>query len=172
MKNLYFPCNFAVVLLLPACQNPCAEAANYPPSVQFGTGSGAYESITEDTILTPSWGLQGGSHIWGALQTTGLYPGVQTLLGGPQNPLTVSFTVSHEDTIFASISDSFVVLTGDSVSAQGYGFTIFIDGFPSDWSYDYYKEETKKLAPISVEVDVTDACGTNVSDTVSTLFSF
>ena len=172
MKRALFSCTPVILLTLSACQDLCVEAAEYPPSVQLGTGSGTFQFITEETVLTQSWGPQGGSHIWGAIQTTGLYPGAQTLLGGPQNPLSVHFSISHEEETLASLSDTFVVLTGDSASAEGHGFTVFINGLPSDWSYDYGEEEAQKPRTISAQVDVTDACGTSVSDKVSTLFSF
>jgi hypothetical protein len=171
MNNIAFSCIPVVLLLLSACQDLCEEVASYPPSVQFGTGSSAFTPITDDTVLLPSWGAQGGTHIWGALQTTGLYSGTQTFLSGPQNPLTVNFSVSHQGIAFATVSDRFVVLEGSSASAEGYGFTIFMDGSPTDWAYD---DDTQKMQipfEVSAEVEVTDACGTTVSDKVSTLFS-
>lgn len=166
----YF-CFSTALLCMSGCQDVCADASNTAPSVQFGSGSTDFSPITSETILTPSWGPQGGQHIWGALQTTGLYPGIQKPLIGPDDPLLVNFSVRYEGAVFASISDSFVILEGDSELAEGYGFTLFLSELPGVFSYNYSTTQPSVPVEVSAEVEVTDSCGTTVFDKVTTLFN-
>jgi hypothetical protein len=51
-----------------------------------------------------------------------------------------------------------------------YGFTIFVDGLPDELIYAEDTTQAKIPFDVSAEVEITDACGTTVVDTVSTLF--
>ncbi len=43
-------------------------------SIDPGTGEEAFEAVQEGQLLSPTWGSQGGMHIWGSLQARWLHP--------------------------------------------------------------------------------------------------
>tara|TARA_B110000037_G_scaffold202604_1_gene244904 strand:- start:81 stop:647 length:567 start_codon:yes stop_codon:yes gene_type:complete len=151
----------------------CAEAADYPATATIGTGYSEFELFDEGQLLDPSYGLQGGQHIWGAVQVTGLLPGDGEMVNNSTNdggggttsaeghdPLSVEFDVSFPDDILPSYSILFTdFFTGDVEISESAGHTVFIDLW--EIAHAYPEEES---LPIEMAVTVEDACGTVVSD--------
>lgn len=151
----------------------CVEAADYAATATIGTGYGEFELYDEGQVLEPSYGMQGGQHIWGAVQVTGLLPGDGEMVSNSTNdggggttsakghdPLSVEFGVSFPDDILPAYSIIFTdFFSGDVEVSESTGHTVFIDLWEIGSSYP---EEDS--IPIEMSVTVEDACGTVVSD--------
>jgi len=158
----------ALSLLLSACPTQsqlCEEAALFPPSLQLGTGESNFELFVEDSVLSLVSGRQGGQHIWGALETTGLYPGDSDRLGWDGVELSWTLEFPEADSDYGPYSHpEQVFLAGSAESAEHLGSTVFICG----WDAAYYHSGTDQARTI-MSVTATDICGTSVSDSGSFL---
>jgi hypothetical protein len=63
-----------------------------PASVKVGTGELSFSPLTDGDDVEVVLGPQGGYHIYGSMQVTGIDPGNPDSLGDPSNP-TVAFAV-------------------------------------------------------------------------------
>ena len=148
----------------------CEEAANYEATATIGTGYDGFELYEESETLDPSFGIQGGQHIWGAVQVTGLIPGNGEMVSDSffgdgtkakgHDPLSVEFGFSFPDDLIAPYSVSFTdFFSGDTELSESFGHTVFIDL----WDIaDIYHEESE--IPVEMSVTVEDGCGTIVTD--------
>jgi hypothetical protein len=157
-------------LLIAGCyptKKVCEEAAQVAPSVVIGTGSTHFELFEEGAELAPVNGVQGGSHIWGAVSVTGLNPGKGEmkfknwrLEAKGKDPVMLRFSIDFEDeSIESSRMSNLAFLSGDVLSAEVFGQTVFIGAYDLQQAYP---EVEGLSATMSVEVE--DACGTVVSD--------
>ena len=167
-----------ITLGLAGCYNNeklCEEASLYEATATIGTGYDEFELYDEGETLEPSYGMQGGQHIWGAVQVTGLIPGNGEMVsdsffgdaGGTgsttakgHDPLAVEFGFSFPDDLIEPYSVSFTdFFSGDIEVSESFGHTVFIDL----WDIaDTYHEEAE--ISVSMSVTVEDGCGTVVTD--------
>jgi hypothetical protein len=161
-------------LVISGCYNTeklCEEASNYEATATIGSGYDEFEIYGESETLDPSYGAQGGQHIWGAVQVTGLIPGNGEMVSGSifgdgskeasgHDPLSVEFGLSFPDDLIEPYSVSFTdFFSGDIEVSESFGHTVFIDL----WDIaDTYHEESE--IPVEMSVTVEDGCGTIVTD--------
>jgi hypothetical protein len=174
---------FFIFPVLSACHNTekvCREAAEVEPSLILGTWDDGFRVWEAGELLELVWGLQGGQHIWGAVQVTGLNPGdgemvssggsffswKQTAGGGfttepkGNDVLTLDFELHFQDDLVSPSKPSFsAFLDGTVESATSPPQTVFVSLW--DLVETYGEGET-----ISAEMTVTatDACGVSLSE--------
>jgi hypothetical protein len=172
--------------LIVACHNTekfCAEAAEFEPSLILGTWDGEFLVWEEEEELGLVWGMQGGQHIWGAVQATGMNPGdgemvssggslfswAQEVGGGfateprGHDVLALDFELRFQDDLVSPSKPSFsAFLDGTAELATSPPQTVFVSLW--DLVEIYGAGET-----ISAEMSVTatDACGTVLGDSRS-----
>lgn len=172
----------AVVPFLGACHNTekvCAEAAEFEPSLVLGTWDDDFRVWEEGETLELVWGMQGGQHVWGAVQVAGFNPGDGEMvvegqgifswgqgegIGGATQPkgddvLTLSFELRYQDDLAAASKPSFsAFLDGTVAAATSPAQTVFVELW--ELIEVYGAGET-----VSAEMSVTaiDACGTSLS---------
>ncbi|MEE2828122.1 MAG: hypothetical protein VX498_02955 [Myxococcota bacterium] len=133
----------AVLLLLSLSLSGCPEPTLGPGSptpplscealpvseewIELGTGQAEFESIEPDEQLSPSFGGQGGFHIWTSLRGEGFHPGLQ---GSTSIPIaTAEFRIVSEDGSrdvgSGALGEALIYQSGGQVSAPG-NFT-FLD---------------------------------------------
>ncbi len=151
----------------------CTEASQYPATLTAGTGTTVFEDITEDMLISPAFGFQGGHHIWTSVQTTGVNPGQGEMVnpntdldGGfslepvGQAPVTIDTQIHLEGDLVGPYPASFTnFLDGSGESAQLLGLTAFIDM----WGISEAYSEQDTVAA-SMEVTITDGCDTVATD--------
>jgi len=155
----------ALLLLLAGCPpsapstpppGACEDAALTPATATVGTGTSDFMDLADGDDLEVQMGFQGGFHVWGAVRTTGLYPGNEADYRDHTNPL-VRFQVALPDgTIVADTHDQRRPLT-----ASGTGeFDLVSEQvrLPDSYISELANQE------VSLSVSVTDGCGTTVMD--------
>lgn len=139
-------------LALLACEPPCPES---PPNAELGTGQDAFEPIEEGAMLQMFRGPQGGTHVFGSLQTSGLDGGSGPLVD--DIPL-VSFSLAVDDATVAEIPPRRTWVPGTEDQAELLG-QLVVFGAPDPSVY------AGMAATFSTTIE--DRCGEVASDTVS-----
>ena len=153
----------------------CTAASESEPSAVIGTGTTTFEAFETGDYLTPEWGPQGGQHVYGAVQVTGINPGSGKMVskrsrgldGGfsgqkakGHDPVNLEFTLTFPDNVIDPQNSQFLhFLEGDTTEAITYGHTVFIDLFTV---FEAYGEQDE--IDVNLSTTVTDACGTVVTD--------
>jgi hypothetical protein len=149
----------------------CESAAQHEASAQLGVGERNFQSLVDGDTVDFYSGMQGGQHVFGAVQTTGLVTGQSLILGGVRNGVELNFTVLVDDIEFGWGGRSSVALDGGEDDAELVGEYIFVefwdlfdalddDEIEAYADYDYYQDALEA----TIEVDLIDSCGTQVSD--------
>ena len=155
--------------LLLACEpavDACESAQSYEPSVEIGTGENQFLSIEDGASVPMHYGMQGGSHVYGAIRTQGLVPGRELILGGVESGVEVVFDIFNDDAEVGYGMVSEAVFSGDESDAEWLGQYIYIDLW--DLEYDEDEDTYDSVEPTTVEltmyVEATDSCGVTVTD--------
>jgi hypothetical protein len=138
-------------------EEACALAADEVAYLTIGTGSVFYEEIEAGADLGVENGPQGGFHVFGALRAGGFHPGTWEDFSDPYNP-TVSFSVTTDEGHmggFDSLPRPLKVRSDGTLELVG-EYVVLEIGTMEDAVY----------RSATVEVVVTDACGTEMSDSV------
>lgn len=138
-------------------EEACKTAADETAYLNIGTGSVFYEEIPEGADLGVENGPQGGFHVFGALRAAGLHPGTWEDFSDPYNPM-VSFSVTTDDGHLGGFSElprPLKVRSDGTLELVG-EYVVLEIGTMEDAVY----------RSATVEVVVTDACGTEMSDSV------
>ncbi len=138
-------------------EEACALAADEEAYLTIGTGSVFYEDVEDGADLGVENGPQGGFHVFGALRAGGLHPGTWEDFTDPYNP-TVSFSVTTDEGHmggFDSLPRPLKVRSDGTLELVG-EYVVLEVGTMDDAVY----------RSATVEVVVTDACETEMSDSV------
>ena len=138
-------------------EEACSVAAKETPYLTIGTGSVFYEEIEAGGDLGVENGPQGGFHVFGALRAGGLHPGTWEDFSDPFNPV-VTFSVTTDEGHmggFDSLPRPLKVRSDGTLELVG-EYVVLEVGTMDDAVY----------RSATVEVVVTDACGTEMSDSV------
>ena len=163
----------ALLLPLVACEpavEACEAALSYEPSVQLGIGENEFVSLESGDRVPFHSGAQGGQHVFAAVQTQGLVPGRSLIMGGVNDGVSIDYTLYTEDAEFGWGGGDDLAMSGTDEEAELVGRYVYVEfwdlyqaveGEDADWdSFDYYDTET----PATLEVELTDSCGTTVTD--------
>jgi hypothetical protein len=160
--------------VLSGCYNNeklCEDASIYEPTATIGTGYEEFEMYEENETLSPIPGMQGGQHIWGSVQVTGLIPGNGEMVSDSlfssdkttakgHDALTVRFGFSFPDDLIAPYTVTFTnFFSGDAEISESLGHTVFIEVGGIAYIYDEVSEIS-----VDMSVYVEDGCGTVVTD--------
>jgi hypothetical protein len=138
-------------------EEDCSQASEEESYLTIGTGSVFYEEIETGGDLGVENGPQGGFHVFGALRAGGLHPGTWEDFSDPYNPI-VSFSVTTDEGHmggFDSLPRPLKVRSDGTLELVG-EYVVLEVGTMDDAVY----------RSATVEVVVTDACGTEMSDSV------
>ena len=138
-------------------EEACSVAAEETAYLTIGTGSVFYEEIEAGADLGVENGPQGGFHVFGALRAGGFHPGTWEDFSDPYNPV-VSFSVTTDDGHlggFDTLPRPLKVRSDGTLELVG-EYVVLEVGTMDDAVY----------RSATVEVVVTDACGTEMSDSV------
>ncbi|MCB9681225.1 MAG: hypothetical protein H6733_07105 [Alphaproteobacteria bacterium] len=140
----------------------CATAAEQDATMALGTGEGAFVAVADDDTVPFVMGPQGGYHVFGSFQATGIWPGTSSTLADDTTPL-LSFTATA-DTFTGGFTDVPRPLTEVATDTWGLigELVILTITDPS--------EADGKTATLSVSL--TDACGTTVTDSHDVTLQF
>jgi len=150
----------------------CNKAGRQAASVVLGTGADHFIAFEDEEVLRPVWGAQGGHHIWGSVQTTGLNPG----FGDPPDErdgeglragkppfgdwVKLRFGFSYPDDVKDADEVTFEsIMDGDEKLAESFGHTVFISPYRI-----FAKYPDQDAVRIEMSVQAEDVCGTVVSD--------
>ena len=157
-----------VLFTLSACQpeDPCAVAATVDaPELVLGTGAEAFERPIEDgDTLRPSYGAQGGQHLYLAVRTSGFHPGDATLLG--EDDAVPMFVVELADAATGDILTvqrfDYAPMEGDAVEAELALGEFFLPFYGGTSTYDVSTPsgEPPGERELILRATAEDACGT------------
>jgi hypothetical protein len=152
------------LLVLAACdpdpRSGCEKAADFAPALEVGVGEDAFAPVEEGDVLQRVWGMQGGQHVWTAIRTSGLNPGVRRLLRVVEPGPEVSLALVGDDGVTYGEGGSYLqVLRGDEEQAEITGMYLYLE----QWLLE---EAEPAPAAFTLEAEATDSCGTTVADSV------
>jgi hypothetical protein len=140
-------------------QEQCELAAAEPATVDLGVGDAGFVALEEGGTATIVQGPQGGYHVFGSVSATGLYLATQAGARGEDLPL-VSFTI---DTPGGERLGGFV--DAPTFFREGPGGEALVIG--ALLVLDVEDPPSLDGDPAVFEVQVVDACGTEVGEVVS-----
>jgi hypothetical protein len=134
-------------------------------------GEKNFQNIEDGDNVPYHSGMQGGQHIFGAVQTTGLATGRDLILGGVEDGVELNFTVLVDDIEFGWGGRSSTALDGSEDEAELVGEYIYVefwdlfeamddDALEAYADVDYYEDGLDA----TLQVDLIDSCGTEISD--------
>jgi hypothetical protein len=151
-----------VFAMLTGCEDlgPCELAATVDePGLVIGLGEEAFrEEIASGRALTPSYGQQGGQHLWLAVRTFGFAPGEKRgLLSSVDVPTFLAALVGVDDGVtWVEQGWNHDVMEGDPTRAELALGEFVVSGMPAEGL----------ARPLLLRVRGTDACGTELADEV------
>jgi len=172
----------AAMAALPGCEEePDCDALDPADAwIEAGVGEQQFEPIEDGVVLAVERGSQGGMHVWVSLRAGGIAPGsediwegirngdlpyIEILLSGPNGLLTPD---NGRPTVLARGDDGEYLLLEQLTQ-----FSHFED-LPDDWQdLDFGEVELDmEEQDHTLQVRLTDQCGTEVSDCVTVRFDF
>jgi len=139
----------------PSTEDLCAALVDEEPLCVLGTGSVLFEDLEDGDDLPVHQGPQGGFHVTGSLRGEGLHPGTWEDFTDPNNPR-VTFSLTTDEGQLGGYSD-----LPRPLKERSDGWLELVGEFVT-LDIASVGEATYLNAVLSVEV--TDACGTTVSD--------
>jgi len=146
----------------------CESAAMFEPSVRIGVGEKAFEPLVDGDPVGLTWGNQGGSHIWIALETEGLNPGKKRAFGEDELGPDITFELLLDGLVVGSGFRFGLPLQGDAERAETVGNTLYFYGTDEYWDQGISAFEGRDLR---IAVLVEDTCGTVVSEEIPVTMS-
>jgi len=147
----------AITACGPSPEDLCAAAAETPATIHIGTGAVVFEALEGGEDVKVVQGPQGGFHILGSFQGSGLHPGTWEDFTDPDNPM-VSFSIREAGVSlggFDSLPRPLKVRTDGTLELVGEYVVLEIGNMD---------EATFRTVTFGVEVK--DTCGTTVEDSV------
>ena len=139
------------------CDQKCVELGEQEPEIRIGSGVEQFNPIGETTGVAR--GMQGGYHIFAALQGTGLHGG-PSLLINKKTPL-VTFTMHSDDDLISGGFDEAPI----RMNTLSDGTIEFFGEFAIFNNYDPAELEDKE---IEIFAEIQDTCGRSASSSVRT----
>lgn len=170
----------ATLLAFPGCEEVGCDSLDPADAwIEAGGEAEHFEPLEQGQVLLVERGSQGGMHVWVSLRAGGIAPGsediwegirsgdlpfVEFLLSGPNGLLTAD---NGRPTVLERGDDEYLVLE------QLTQFSHF-ETLPDDWQeLDFGEvEQEMEQQDHTVEVRLTDQCGTTVSHTVTVQLEF
>ena len=154
--------NYALVLglglvLASGCDQKCVTLAEQEASLRIGYGIDQFNPIGEITGFER--GMQGGFHIFAALQATGMHGGPSLLIN--KNTPMVTYNMSSDDgQVAGGIHDAPI-----RMNTLPDGTTEFYGEFAI---YNNYDPSELQEVNIDIFAEIEDTCGRSVSSSVRT----
>ncbi len=133
------------------CEEPvdsCEVATQFAPSLAVGVGLDSFTALEHGDKVQIAYGLQGGQHIWMAVQTAGVAPGAlhRTDVAAPE----IRYELLGDGQVLGQGINE-MPLQGDVSFAESAGDTLLLDWF-----------DAAEYEELIVRVTLEDACGTTL----------
>ncbi|NCG21019.1 MAG: hypothetical protein GWP91_18575 [Rhodobacterales bacterium] len=149
---------YILILALSACDvdDDCTRAAQFPAEIYLGVGEKTFSALEDGDDLDLDYGNQGGSHAWVALQTTGIAPGANPVIGeGSAGPI-VDLYLSYDGVELGHGSSHLRPFKGDEALAEATGLQLGMGWFEESES------STVDWRAVTLTAELEDQCGTTL----------
>ena len=144
-------------LLFAGCDQKCFELAEQDAELRIGSGIDGFNPIGDTTGFAR--GMQGGYHIYAALQATGLHGG-PSLLINKKTPL-VTYTMHSDDDLIYGGIESVPIRMNTLPDGR-------IEFFGEFAIFENYDPEELEGTEIEIFAEIQDSCGRTASSSVRT----
>ncbi len=150
-------CFLAIALTGCNAQDDCAQAAEFPATMKLGVGEKAFKAIKEGDNLELDYGNQGGSHVWIALETRGVAPGANLVVGDDMRGPNIDVYLSYDGMELGYGTSRGQVLKGNGEQAEltglqlGLGWIEEAENSAIDWG------------ALTLDAELEDQCGVTVT---------
>jgi hypothetical protein len=142
-----------LLLALFACDD-CSKVGD--GWLEVGTGGVEFEPLEAGDLIAPTFGSQGGQHIWGSLRVAGILQG-DALFFDAQNP-EIDFQIFRGADLVAGYTDlkRHFAVNGDQMELIGE--TLFLEMYP------------ERGDTLTIQATLLDKCGTELTDSVDVIY--